>query len=144
MGDAGATSGFEPDVTTYGPEAYNIVIDHCSFSWSMDGVRFCHLGAPARPPSSDELAQIGPVDVLFVPAGGPLTREDIDLIVTRLGPRVLVPMSYRTPKATRLGLSSPDAILAGRPRVTRLDSPRFRVAADTLPAEPITLVPAVP
>ncbi|HEU4322620.1 MAG TPA: hypothetical protein VFS21_05675 [Roseiflexaceae bacterium] len=36
MGDAGATSGFEPDVTTYGPEAYNIVIDHCSFSWGVD------------------------------------------------------------------------------------------------------------
>jgi hypothetical protein len=36
MGDAGATSGFEPDVTTYGPQAYNVVIDHCSFSWGVD------------------------------------------------------------------------------------------------------------
>jgi hypothetical protein len=36
MGDAGATSGFEPDVTTDGPNAFNIVIDHCSFTWGVD------------------------------------------------------------------------------------------------------------
>jgi pectate lyase len=38
IGDAGqpAGSGFEPDVTTNGPQAFNIVIDHCSFSWGVD------------------------------------------------------------------------------------------------------------
>ncbi|AUX42684.1 pectate lyase [Sorangium cellulosum] len=38
MGDAGAApaSGFEPDVTTDGPSAYNIVIDHCSVAWGVD------------------------------------------------------------------------------------------------------------
>ena len=115
-----------------------------AFAWTMDGVRFGHLGAPRRLPSTDELAQLGPVDVLFVPAGGPLTREDVDLVVTRLAPRILVPMSYRTPKATRLGLSPPDEILAGRSHLTRLPTPTFTVSRDTLPAEPVTLVPAVP
>lgn len=38
MGDAGAApaSGFEPDVTTDGPSAYDIVIDHCSVAWGVD------------------------------------------------------------------------------------------------------------
>lgn len=36
IGDAGATGGFEPDVSTYGSSAYNIVIDHCSFTWGVD------------------------------------------------------------------------------------------------------------
>lgn len=38
MGDADSApgSGFEPDVSTYGGSAYNIVIDHCSFSWGVD------------------------------------------------------------------------------------------------------------
>ncbi|UQA63541.1 right-handed parallel beta-helix repeat-containing protein [Polyangium aurulentum] len=38
MGDAGATkaSGFEPDVTTDGKDAYDIVIDHCSVAWGVD------------------------------------------------------------------------------------------------------------
>ncbi len=36
MGDAGAAKGFEPDVSTHGRDAYNIVIDHCSFAWGVD------------------------------------------------------------------------------------------------------------
>lgn len=38
IGDAGApkNSGFEPECSTSGPNAYNIVIDHCSFSWAVD------------------------------------------------------------------------------------------------------------
>jgi hypothetical protein len=38
MGDAGAApaSGFEPDVTTDGPSAYNVVFDHCSVAWGVD------------------------------------------------------------------------------------------------------------
>ncbi|WP_283657942.1 hypothetical protein [Paenibacillus sp. RC343] len=32
-GDSTKGAGFEPDVSTYGASAYNIVIDHCSFSW---------------------------------------------------------------------------------------------------------------
>jgi hypothetical protein len=38
-GDAGEPkkSGWEPDgITTTGPSAYNIVIDHCSISWGVD------------------------------------------------------------------------------------------------------------
>jgi len=115
-----------------------------AFVWAMDGVRFCHLGAPMRAPSSDELAQIGPVEVLFLPAGGGLSRADADAVIAQLTPRILVPMAYRTPKATRLGLSGPEAMLAGRPNVTRLSAPTFTVARDALPAEIITLVPSVP
>lgn len=38
IGDAGQPkkSGYEPEVTASGPQAYNIVVDHCSFSWAVD------------------------------------------------------------------------------------------------------------
>lgn len=38
MGDAGQPkkSGWEPEVTTKGPQSYNIVVDHCSTSWAVD------------------------------------------------------------------------------------------------------------
>jgi hypothetical protein len=37
-GDAGRPkkSGFESEVSTIGPQAYNIVIDHCSMTWAVD------------------------------------------------------------------------------------------------------------
>src|SRR5262249_12285434 len=30
-------SGWEPDVSTWGADAYNIVVDHCSISWGVNG-----------------------------------------------------------------------------------------------------------
>jgi hypothetical protein len=38
MGSAGDTAptGFEPDVTTDGPNAYNVVFDHVSVAWGVD------------------------------------------------------------------------------------------------------------
>jgi hypothetical protein len=38
MGDAGdaAPAGFEPDLTTDGPNAYNVVFDHVSVAWGVD------------------------------------------------------------------------------------------------------------
>lgn len=38
MGDAGSAKGegFEPEIATYGKDAYNIVVDHCSVSWGVD------------------------------------------------------------------------------------------------------------
>lgn len=37
-GDAGQPkkSGWDPEVTTSGPECYNIVVDHCSMEWAVD------------------------------------------------------------------------------------------------------------
>lgn len=38
MGDAGQArkSGYENDVSIEGPQAYSVVVDHCSFSWGTD------------------------------------------------------------------------------------------------------------
>jgi hypothetical protein len=38
MGDAGAApaAGFEPDVTTDGPNAFNVIFDHVSVAWGVD------------------------------------------------------------------------------------------------------------
>lgn len=69
------------------------------FSFSMDGLRFCHLGdfgqAGLRP---EQRTEIGDVDVLFVPVGGVATvgAEGAVELVRHLAPRLVVPMHYRT------------------------------------------------
>lgn len=83
------------------------------FCFTLDGLRFCHLGdfgqAALRP---EQREAIGEVDVLFVPAGGGPTvgGEPAAAVVRAIGPRIVVPMHYRTERVNFL--DPPDAFLA--------------------------------
>ena len=68
-------------------EGMNIV-----YSWIMDGMRFCFLGALANPLTPAQLAQLGTVDVLFVPVGGPLSPSARESVLSQIRPRVVIPM----------------------------------------------------
>ena len=118
-----------------------------AFVWTMDGIVLCHLGLPAGPLGAAAAAQIGRVDVLFLPVGNPflLTDEARNQIVAQVNPRIVVPMSYANARTTRLGYAPPDGWLAtqGRP-VRRLDSPAFTLTKKSLPAQTTVFVPAVP
>ncbi|OAI43463.1 hypothetical protein AYO41_00200 [Verrucomicrobia bacterium SCGC AG-212-E04] len=107
-----------------------------AFVWKMDGIVFCHLGLPTGPLIPEAAAQIGRVDVLFLPVGNPylLTDATRTQMVAQLAPRVVVPMGYANARTTRLGYAPPDAWLAaqGHP-VRQLNSPVFAVARNTLP-----------
>jgi len=118
-----------------------------AFVWRMDGVMLCHLGLPAGPLSSTVAAEIGRIDVLFLPVGNPLRLTDAarSEIVAQLAPRVVVPMSYANARTTRLGFASPDSWLAAqRLPVKRLDSSAFTISKKSLPAQPIVIMPRVP
>jgi len=115
-----------------------------AFAWTLDGIRFAHLGSPKRVPFPEELAQLGGADIVFVPVGGALSREQIDPLLDRMGARIAVPMAYRTPKATRPGIGSIDPFLAGRTNVTRLAEPGFSLSPGGLPETPAIFVPALP
>ena len=41
-----------------------------AYTWSMDGIRFCDLGAIEDAVTPSEALNIGRVDVLFIPFGG--------------------------------------------------------------------------
>ena len=103
------------------------------FCFTLDGVRFCHLGdfgqAALRP---EQIEAIGDVDVLFVPAGGGPTigGESAAAVVRAIGPRVVVPMHYRT--AAVNFLDPPDEFVAalGMP-VTEVGSSEVEVDGAT-------------
>jgi L-ascorbate metabolism protein UlaG (beta-lactamase superfamily) len=76
------------------------------FCFTLDSLRVCHLGdfgqSELRPAQRQAL---GEVDVLFVPAGGGPTigGSAAAELVRAVGPRLVVPMHYRTPAADFLG-----------------------------------------
>ena len=120
--------------------------ENVAFIWRMDGVIFCHLGLPAGPLTPAAAAEIGRVDVLFLPVGNPylLTDAARDEMVAQLAPRLVVPMSYANARTTRLGYAPPDAWLAAqRLPVQRLNTASFR-DQKSLPAQTTVIVPSVP
>lgn len=112
--------------------------------FQLGGLRFCHLGdlgqAALRP---EQIEAIGEVDVLFLPAGaGPtIGGESAAEVVRALGPRLVVPMHFRT---EALGfLDPPDAFLEalGAP-VARLETNELVVEDALASGEQIVLLSA--
>lgn len=82
------------------------------YCFTLDGVRVCHLGDFGQPAlRPEQLAAIGEVDVLFVPAGsGPTIGGSAAAdLVRAVRPRLVIPMHYRTESINFL--DPPDAFL---------------------------------
>lgn len=97
--------------------------------FALGGLTFCHLGDLGQPAlRPEQLAAIGTVDVLMVPAGGGPTigGESAAQAVRDLRPRLVVPMHHRT--AAIDFLEPPDAFLeALGAAVERAGSDRIEV-----------------
>ncbi len=69
----------------------------------IDGVTVCHVGDLGHTFNSDQLEEIGGVDVLLLPVGG-LSTIDASVaaeVVRQLEPKVVIPMHYQTPELKR-------------------------------------------
>jgi hypothetical protein len=113
-----------------------------AYVWSMDGVRFCHLGAIEDPITVSEALNIGHVDVLFLPVGGPqgFTDEKRKLTVERLQPRVIVPMMYSTGFSSKVPLRGLGEWLSRQSNVVRFNSNKFTISGSLLPPAPSVYV----
>lgn len=66
----------------------------------LEDLIFCHLGDLGHALSSEQLEQIGSVDILMVPAGGrPLSVARAAEVISQLEPGLVVPMHYATEAA---------------------------------------------
>jgi L-ascorbate metabolism protein UlaG (beta-lactamase superfamily) len=82
------------------------------FCFSLGGLRCCHMGDFGQPAlRPEQRAAIGEVDVLMVPVGsGPtIGGAPAAELVREVGPRLVVPMHFRTPAVNFL--EPPDAFL---------------------------------
>ncbi|UCD04781.1 MAG: MBL fold metallo-hydrolase [candidate division WOR-3 bacterium] len=70
------------------------------FKMTIDGMIIVHLGDLGHPLSDKDAKQIGTVDILFVPVGGYFTIDAkvAEDTVSKLNPRVVIPMHFKTEK----------------------------------------------
>lgn len=116
-----------------------------AYVWAMDGIRFCDLGAIEDAVSLSESLNIGDVDVLFLPVGGPqnFTDEKRRLTIERLHPRIIVPMMYSTAYSSKVPLGGLGGWLSRQPSVVRIRGNRFTLIKSQIPATTTVYVPGV-
>ncbi len=102
--------------------------------FTIDGVRLCHLGDLGHELDSATAAEIGDVDILFVPVGGFFTidADAATRVVDTLKPRIVVPMHYKTDKCS-FPISTVEPFLKGKTNVERTRSTEFEIDKNTLP-----------
>ncbi|MFH1087927.1 MAG: MBL fold metallo-hydrolase [Chloroflexota bacterium] len=104
------------------------------FCFTVDGIRLCHLGDLGAPLSTEQVKEIGKVDIVMLPVGGFYT---IDAAVASstleaLNPRVALPMHYKTDKCS-YPIAGVDDFLKGKKNVRRPGSTEVELTADNLP-----------
>lgn len=73
------------------------------FLMEVDGIAICHLGDLGHVLTTEQVEEIGDVNVLLLPVGGistidaPMAAE----VIRQLEPEVVVPMHYKTPALKR-------------------------------------------
>ena len=116
------------------PEMQNVI-----FVIEAGGIRYCHIGDNRADIPEEVRKAIGAVDVLMVTVDDSchlLSYEEVDGLVRRLNPRVVVPTHYYIEgfNSTRCDLEPPDKWLATQARVRRLEPGALDLTPSQLPA----------
>jgi L-ascorbate metabolism protein UlaG (beta-lactamase superfamily) len=112
------------------------------FILDVDGLKMVFLGDLGHLLSEDQVKQIGPVDVLFIPIGGVYTLNGSQAkeVVAQLQPkRYVIPMHY----GTRVfdDLLPPDEFLDGQKNIQRmLTTNELTISTDVAPPAPVTVL----
>lgn len=72
-----------------------------AFVFEMEGLAVCHLGLPRQVPSAAQIENLGDIDVLLLPVGGPerIGVQAVSDLASELQPKVLIPMYFSLPEA---------------------------------------------
>jgi len=105
------------------------------FAVEVDGVHICHLGDLGHLLTDEQLSELGPIDVLLVPAGGNFTISPAEAaaVVAQIEPKIVIPMHFAADGAST-DLQGPETFLhelATEP----IRQPKALVTATSLPDE---------
>ncbi len=111
------------------------------FCFSVDGLRFCHLGDLGHKLSAEQLAEIGSVDVVFIPvSGGPtIDAKTATEVSIDLKAKLVIPMHYKTSKIG-FALAPVDDFLVGKQNVKKISGSTYELRLAELPASPLIVV----
>ena len=106
------------------------------YRFTVDGVSVAHMGDVGNPLTLEQLEFLAGVNVLLALTGGPPTIElaDLDTVLAKIQPRVVIPMHYRIP-GLNLKILGIDALLARHPAeiVDVRSDCALTLSPDTLP-----------
>ena len=94
--------------------------DNTIFTFSVDGMKICHLGDLGHILGDEELAEIGPVDLLLIPVGGYFTIDpkEATRVAEQIKPKILIPMHFKTKKCG-FPIAPVEDFLKGKPNLKR-------------------------
>jgi L-ascorbate metabolism protein UlaG (beta-lactamase superfamily) len=103
-----------------------------------EGLHVVFLGDLGHPLSEAELVPLRGAQIVLAAAGGPPTIDfpEIPALLDAIGPRILIPMHYKTPKIN-LNIQPLEHFLHALPRdpIVRSGATLVEISADTLPAK---------
>lgn len=110
------------------------------YLFTLGGVRVLHMGDIGNPIVPEQLDALrGNVDVLLALAGARATiaLDDLDAAIAAIGPRVIIPMHYFSPRGV-LKILPVDEFLARHPAasITRVGATQLELTPDSLPTTP--------
>ena len=105
------------------------------FSIEIDGVHIAHLGDLGHLLTEEQLSELGPVDVLLVPAGGVFVLPPAEAaeVVSQVNPKMVIPMHFQVDGGST-DMGTVDAFLhemAAEP----IRQPKAQVTPSSLPDE---------
>ncbi len=102
------------------------------------GLRLAHLSDIGHTLSEVTLKAMGRIDVLLIPVGGKFSIDGRQAkeIMSRLRPRITIPMHYRTPVTATWPIEDESGFLAGLKNAKRLEMLSISLTPETLPTEP--------
>ncbi len=108
--------------------------DNIMFCFEVDGMRVCHLGDLGHRLSDKQMAELGKVDILFIPVGGYYTIDAkvATEVCNQIKPRVIIPMHFKTDRGLQV-LAGVEDFLQGKANVSRLDSSEAEFREGQLP-----------
>ncbi len=106
------------------------------FLFTMDDIRFAHLGDLGEVLTEEQIQELGKIDVLFIPVGGRFTIDPVEAtrVVEQLNPKIAIPMHFKTEKCG-FPIEEVDPFLQGKSHVKRSPTSEVGLSMEDMPSE---------